>query len=212
MLAPRSHTHVPRYAACLAAALVLAPLPAAAQGVAPNAQALIDAALIEEVRSWLETDLVRLSVETQNARRAGLDQAGIDALDRQWRAEREAADKPLIAATLSSPLSVYLTRVQAGALGLYVEVFVTDEYGMNVGQSAITSDYWQGDEAKFQETFPKGPRAVFIDEPEWDEELKIWRAQLNLSLSDTSGARAIGAATVEINLTELMRRTAVVGG
>lgn len=197
---------------CLLLATTAASAPALAQGAPPRSAALIDEAVIAEVRSWLETEIVRLSVESQNARHAGADAARIEALDATWRAEREAADKPLIAATLSSPLSVYLTRIQAQSYGLYYELFVVDANGLNVGQSGVTGDYWQGDEAKFQETYPLGPDAVFIDEPEWDEDLRIWRAQLNLSVADETGARAIGAATVEINLSELMRRSAVVGG
>ncbi|GGK25872.1 hypothetical protein [Salinarimonas ramus] len=194
----------------LAATAAIAP--ASAQGVPPRAEALIDDAVVAEVRSWLSTEIVRLSVTNQNERYADLDANGISALDAQWVAEREAADKPLIAATLSSPLSVYLTRIQARSLGLYAELFVTDAHGLNVGQSSITSDFWQGDEAKFQETFPKGPDAVFIDEPEWDDEMRVWRAQLNLTIADESGRTPIGAATVEINLTELMRRDGFVGG
>ena len=178
------------------------------QGIAPNPRVLMDAAFIEETRDWLANDIVAMSIEAQNARYAGLDLAAIEALDQQWRAEREVDDQPLIAAKVSNPLSTYLLRIQAGTLGLYTEIFVVDAVGLNVGQSAITSDYWQGDEAKFQETFPNGPQAVFIDEAEWDDERRIWRAQLNLSIADESGARAIGAATVEVNLTELQRRRA----
>ena len=178
------------------------------QGIAPNPRVLMDAAFIEETRDWLANDIVAMSIEAQNARYAGLDLAAIEALDQQWRAEREVDDQPLIAAKVSNPLSTYLLRIQAGTLGLYTEIFVVDAVGLNVGQSAITSDYWQGDEAKFQETFPNGPQAVFIDEAEWDDERRIWRAQLNLSIADESGTRAIGAATVEVNLTELQRRRA----
>ena len=141
----------------LLAVAATASLPALAQGVPPDPQRLIGPAVVAEVRDFLETEIVRLSVESQNERYEGMDLSRIEALDRQWVAEREASDKPLIAATLSSPLSVYLTRVQARALGLYVEIFITDEHGLNVGQSAITSDYWQGDEAKFQKTFPSAP-------------------------------------------------------
>ena len=178
------------------------------QGIAPNPRVLMDAAFIEETRDWLANDIVAMSIEAQNARYAGLDLAAIEALDQQWRAEREVDDQPLIAAKVSNPLSTYLLRIQAGTLGLYTEIFVVDAVGLNVGQSAITSDYWQGDEVKFQETFPNGPQAIFIDEAEWDDERRIWRAQLNLSIADESGARAIGAATVEVNLTELQRRRA----
>lgn len=193
-------------AACLA--MGLAVQPASAQGIAPNPQRLITQAFIEQTRDWLANPIVSLSVEAQTAARGVLPQESIDTLDTQWRAEREADDKPLISATLSSPLSNYLTRVQAGALGLYTEIFITDANGLNVGQSAITGDYWQGDEAKFTNTFPVGPEAVFIDEAEWDEDWQIWRAQLNMSIPNEAGTRAIGAATIEINLTELQRRSA----
>lgn len=181
-------------------------LGANAQGIAPDPQRLITPAFIEETREWLSNPIVPLMVGAQTLRHADLTQADIDALDQQWRAEREVEIQPLISATLSTPLSSYLTRIQAGALGLYTEMFIVDAKGLNVGQSAITGDYWQGDEAKFQNTFPNGPTAVFIDEAEWDDERGIWRAQLNLSIPSEDGTEAIGAATIEINLTELQRR------
>ncbi|WP_428699297.1 hypothetical protein [Stappia sp.] len=180
--------------------------PAAAEPPAPDVTALIDNAFIAQTREWLANPIVPLSIKAQNSLRGDLDQAAIDALDQQWVAERKSDDKPLIAATLSAPLSIYLLRIQAQTLGLYTEIFVMDGNGLNVGQSAITGDYWQGDEAKFQKTFPAGADAVFIDEAEWDEDLKIWRAQLNLTLADPETAQPIGAATVEVNLTELQRR------
>lgn len=188
--------------------LALTATPATAQGIAPDPQELITAEFVEQTREWLANPIVALSVEAQTRARGTLSQESIDALDTQWRAEREAEDKPLISATLSSPLSSYLLRIQAGALGLFTEVFITDANGLNVGQSAITGDYWQGDEAKFANTFPVGPDAVFIDEAEWDEDWQIWRAQLNMSIPDETGTRAIGAATIEVNLTELQRRMA----
>ncbi|ADZ72140.1 hypothetical protein [Polymorphum gilvum] len=191
----------------LAGLLLVAPS-VAAQPAAPDVKALITAEFIAQTREWLANPIVPLSVTAQNELRGKVDQAMIDALDKQWVDERKSEDKPLISATLSAPLSTYLLRIQAQNLGLYTEIFVMDANGLNVGQSAITGDYWQGDEAKFQKTFPVGPQAVFIDEPEWDDEHKIWAVQLNLSLADATGSKAIGAATVEVNLTELQRRNA----
>jgi hypothetical protein len=96
--------------------------------------------------------------------------------------------------------------MQGRSLGLYAEIFIMDQNGLNVGQSSITSDFWQGDEAKFQKTYDVAPDAVFIDEPEFDDEMKIWRGQVNLTVTDADG-KSIGAATVELNLTELARRS-----
>lgn len=177
-----------------------------AQPPAPNAQSLITPSLIAEMRQWIETDIVRISINAQNDRLKKLPQDQIDALDQQWRAERENDDKPLIAATLSNPLSIYLTRLQGRSLGLYAEIFVMDQNGLNVGQSSITGDFWQGDEAKFQKTYDVSADALFIDEPEWDDSAKIWRGQVSFTVTDEG--EPIGAVTMEVNLTELERRTA----
>ncbi len=190
-----------------AAAIVFgAAAPGFAADAPPRADALISPPVIEDIRALLDNDLVQRSVADQNARRGDLAQAEIDELDAQWRAETEADDKPLIAMTLSSPLSSYLTRVQANALGLYAAIFVMDRNGLNVGQSAITGDYWQGDEAKYQETFPVGADAVFVDEPEWLDDFGVWIAQVSLTLSDDRTGAPIGMATIDVNLAELERR------
>lgn len=190
--------------------LAAAPAQSAPQLGGFTPEQLIDDGFIQETRAWLSVPVVEITVARQNERHAGADQSAIDALDQQWRAEREQEDQPLITSVLSNPLSSYLTRIQARSLGLYTEIFVTDRFGLNAGQSAITGDYWQGDEAKFQKTFPVGPDAVFLDEAEFHEASGTWRAQLNMTVRDAAGAPA-GAATVEINLTELARRAAYVG-
>lgn len=188
-------------ALALAASCVLG----AADDVA-SYKALVDDDIVEDVRSLIDMEIVYAAVRSQNARHTDLSQDDITALDDAWRSEREAERQPLIAATLSNPLSAYLTRVQAHAGGLFTEIFVTDEHGLNVGQSAVTSDFWQGDEAKFQNTVPEGPHAVFVDEPEWHEDSETWRLQVNMTVADPQSGAAIGAATFEINLTELARR------
>jgi hypothetical protein len=189
-----------------AAAVCVMISPASAEPAKPNIQSLITPSVVEDMRHWIETDIVRISVGAQNDRLQKLPQDQIDALDTQWRAERESDDKPLIAATLSNPLSVYLVRLQGKSLGLYAEIFVMDQNGLNVGQSSITGDFWQGDEAKFQKTYDVSGDALFIDEPEWDEENKIWRGQVSFTVTDAG--KSIGAVTMEVNLTELERRVA----
>ena len=172
----------------------------------PDPATLVTKDVLTEIRGFIDTDIVRLSIKTQNARLSDLKQDRIDTLDKQWRAERENTDKPLIAATLSNPLSVYLSRVQGRSLGLYAEIFVMDQNGLNVGQSSVTSDFWQGDEAKFQKTYNVSNDAVFIDEAEWDDDAKIWRGQVSFTVVDPASQKSIGAVTVEFNLTELARR------
>lgn len=168
----------------------------------------IEAVVIADIAGILVEPIVAYTVKAQNVRYGDMSQAQIDALDSQWRSETEQAEQPLVSAVLANPTSSYLTRVQAQSIGLYTEIFVMDRNGLNVGQSNISSDFWQGDEAKFQETFPNGAGAVFIDEPEFRDDVGVWAVQVNVTIDE--GGTPIGAATFEINLTELARRRAAV--
>jgi len=172
----------------------------------PVSTSIITPGFVDNLRNSLVQPVTILSVGASNVRHEGVQQAEIDTLDNTWKTEAKSDDQPLIAEILSSPLSSYLLYVQAKSAGLFTEIFVMDKFGLNVGQSSVTSDYWQGDEDKFQKTYAVGPDAVFIDEPEFNEDTKTWRTQVNFTIVDPESKVAIGAATAEINLTELQRR------
>lgn len=178
----------------------LAAAPAAAPPPLPVSYA-------DELRGKVQQEVALISLRAQNARHASVSQADIDRLDAQWRAESEGADQPLIAQLMGSPLSSYLIDIKARSLGLFVEIFVMDEHGLNVGQSSITSDYWQGDEDKFLQTFARGKDAVHLGEIEFDEGYKVWKQQLSFPIVDPGNGELLGAATFEINLTEWERRS-----
>ena len=75
-----------------------------------------------------------------------------------------------------------------------------DNKGLNVGQSDVTSDYWQGDEAKWKKTFLVGPDAVFIDKVEEDESTQQFQSQVSLSIVDPTTKNVIGAVTIGIDV------------
>jgi hypothetical protein len=164
-------------------------------------------AVVAELRAMMVSRVALISLAAQNERLAGMDAAKIDELDKQWRAETESDAQPLIAQLMGNPLSSYLIRKKAESNGLFAEMFVFDAQGMNVGQSSVTSDYWQGDEDKYLKTFTVGPDAVFVDEVEFDDTTKQNRRQVSFAIVDPESGELIGGATVEINIDELERRS-----
>lgn len=164
-------------------------------------------AVVAELRSMMVSNVALISLAAQNQRLASLGQARIDELDKQWRAEAEGDNQPLIAQLMGNPLSSYLIRKKAESNGLFAELFVFDATGMNVGQSSVTSDYWQGDEDKYLKTFAVGPDAVFVDAIEYNDETRQRRRQVNFTIVDPETGESIGGATVEINVDELERRS-----
>ena len=87
---------------------------------------------------------------------------------------------------------------------MITEVIVMDAKGLNVAASGATSDYWQGDEAKYQETYPKGPGAVHFGEVEFDESSQTYQAQISITVTDPDTGRPIGAMTVGVDAEVLL--------
>lgn len=143
------------------------------------------------------------AVKEQNGVTGSYDQAKIDELDGKWREEADAVDQPMIDEVLEKPLSVYLADVQEASGGLFTEIFVMDAKGLNVGQSDVTSDFWQGDEAKWQETFPAGKGAVHISELEQDDSTQTLQSQVSVPVLDPDSGEAIGAVTFGVNVDNL---------
>ena len=74
-------------------------------------------------------------------------------------------------------------RKLVGDDAIIVEAFLMDERGGLVCSTVETSDYWQGDEAKWQRTYEKG-EAVFVDEPALDASTHTFAVQLSVLVSD----------------------------
>lgn len=153
-----------------------------------------------QVRGWISDPALVDAIKTQNSKYASLSQADIDALDKKWRAETSASAKPMINEILGRDASKKLAEIKNGGEGLFTEIFVMDNKGLNVAQSDPTSDYWQGDEGKWQKTFLTGPDGLFIDEVEFDESTQTYQAQVSVSIADPDSGEAIGAITIGVNV------------
>ena len=148
-----------------------------------------------------DPDLVA-AITAQNATTGGYEDAKIDALDKQWRAEVDAGSKPLIDATLATPASKALAAAMQASGGLITEIFATDAKGLNVAQATMTSDYWQGDEDKFTEVFPKGADGLFVSDVEQDESTQTYQCQVSITVTDASGT-PIGTITAGVDVGKL---------
>ncbi len=78
-----------------------------------------------------------------------------------------------------------------------VEAFLTDGRGALVCASRETSDYWQGDEAKWQKTYGEGKR-LYVDEAAQDVSTGVYAIQLSVLVSN--GAAKAGALTLTLRI------------
>ena len=188
----------------LAAGLVAALPAAGALAVEADVEAKAREYMESMVAAWMADPLIVEAVKAQNAEHAGLTDADIAELDDAWIAEADTGGGALFEAMLANPVSQLLIEQEASAGGLVVQMWVMDNRGLNVGQTALTGDLNQGDEAKWLDTYGVGAGAIHVSDVEFDAEVQAYVVQSSMTVVDPATGEAIGAVTVGINAEFLM--------
>ncbi len=160
------------------------------------------AAQLQKVDRWLpalrrmasDPEVIQ-AVQAQNAR--GVPLSSIQEQDAAWRATTGMTG--FQQRVLTSACSRALNRHAKGLGRAMAEAFAMDGQGALVGATRRTSDYWQGDEDKFQVPYRRG--TVLREKPFFDDSSQSYVIQISLPVSD--GTRTIGALTVALSLLDL---------
>lgn len=184
-------------AVLLASFLPLAAFQPANTPASPDLDAVI-AAEVEQIRTWAKDATLVQAVREQNALEVPLSR--IRSIDISWQTATD--DNPRLQALLKKPCS---KRLQALATGEgYPEAFVMDDQGALVCTTGKTSDYWQGDEDKWQKSFAEGRGALFVAEPQLDESSGKKLVQVSVPILDAG--KAIGVLNAGIAYDALRQR------
>lgn len=171
----------------------------AVPAIASDPSSAMSAYVRDSILTWTGDPAIVDAVIARNSETAGLSEAEIIDLDNAWRAEVGTESTPTIDSVLGNGASEFLREHVAASGGLITELFVMDARGLNVASSGVTSDYWQGDEAKFQETHGVGSDGFHVGEVEFDESAQTYQGQVSFTLNDPETGAAIGAVTVGLN-------------
>ncbi|MCP4116698.1 MAG: hypothetical protein GY737_15060 [Desulfobacteraceae bacterium] len=153
--------------------------------------------LANSVLAKLGTDpVIVAAVNAENAKGKTLTQ--IKEKDEKWRNTPGIVN--YMNAIMESQCGKHLRTLQNSA-PYYLEIFVMDNQGANVAMTDKTSDYWQGDEAKFQKAYNNGKGAVFVDDVEFDDSSQAYLSQVSVPVKD--GGRVIGSITFGIDLDKI---------
>ncbi len=136
------------------------------------------------------------AVKKENAK--GKTLAQIQETDAKWKNTPGVAD--YMQAIMDSACGKHLRTLQESET-YYSEIFVMDNQGANVAMTDKTSDYWQGDEAKFKNSFNGGKGDVFVDEVEFDDSSQAYLSQVSVPVLDNG--KVIGAITFGIDIDKI---------
>lgn len=157
----------------------------------------LPAAVHQEIKilqtTWATNPVVINAIKEQNAKNVSLTE--IKKLDESWRSTSGLG--AFMIPYLDNPAAEELARLEETA-GYVQESFAMDNQGGLVAATTKTSDYWQGDEAKFIESFKDGKGAVHVGEIEFDNSAQAYLVQVSIPVMD--GGKAIGAITIGIDV------------
>lgn len=151
--------------------------------------------VLPEIKAIAANPDVVAAVKAQNARGLSLD--AIKATDGKWIA---ATGGPEGKTMLESAVSNTLLAAEK-AKPYFTETILTDNQGANVAISAMTSDYWQGDEPKFVKAWANGKGDDYIARAKKDESSGAVVSQVSVPVMD--GGKAIGTLTIGVNVQAL---------
>lgn len=158
-------------------------------------QKVIDLANSKLVALGADPVIVK-SVKDENAK--GKTLAQIQDKDAKWKDTAGIVD--YMQALMDSECGKHIAGIQNSA-PYYAEIFVMDNQGANVAMTDKTSDYWQGDEAKFKKSFNGGAGSVFVDEVEFDDSTQAYLVQVSVPVKD--GDKTVGAITFGIDVEKI---------
>lgn len=169
-----------------------------AWGEAPSNSEIMDALNVKviAIQKIAAKPIMIDAVKQQNAKNISLDQ--IQKMDQEWMGSK--ALSPLKVSMYESPAGVYLKNLVLASQGQFNEAFLTDNKGANVAAYPMTTDYWQGDEDKFSQSFDNGQGKVYISPVKYDNSSQTNAAQISVPVLDEKNQN-IGVLIIGVSLT-----------
>lgn len=167
---------------------------ATAQSEEKVPQAVYD--LAETLKDWGNNSVLVTAVKEQNAKGSSLDE--IKSKDEAWM--KTVGVDSFMDSLMNNAAATELKKLESSQ-PYFLEVFLMDQQGANVAMTNKTSDYWQGDEAKFTKSYNGGAGGLDIGKVKFDKSSQAYLVQVSVPVMD--GTTAIGAITIGINLDEL---------
>ncbi len=153
--------------------------------------------IIEFARStlikWGTDPIIVKAVKEENSKGKTLDK--IKEIDKKWMSTPGVDE--FMKSLMDNECGRHLQKLQKSA-PYYAEIFVMDNQGANVCMSDKTSDYWQGDEDKFIESYKGGKGGIHISDIIFDKSSQCYLVQVSVPVKD--GNKVIGAITIGIDV------------
>ena len=152
---------------------------------------------LEKMLPMCTNEIFVKETEAQNAKNVTLDE--IKKIDDQWQKAEE--ELPIQKEKLNNTCA-QTCKEFGKATPAVAELFVMDNQGANVGQMNLTSDYWQGDEPKWKNSYNGGTGGVDAGDLKFDKSCNAETQQISLPIVAKDG-KVVGSFCMGIVVSKL---------
>jgi len=149
----------------------------------------------KDLMPLLQHKAILEAISAQNKKKLSLKK--IEAIDTKWI--RTAGYDDFMRKLMTNDCANILKKAMK-KYNYILEAFIVDAQGAIVCMLDKTSDYWQGDEAKFTKAFNNGKGEVFIDKVRFDESAQAYTSQISLPIVKDKKVIGVGTFGVNVNL------------
>ncbi|MDO8523225.1 MAG: hypothetical protein Q7S12_03025, partial [bacterium] len=164
--------------------------------LSPEIEAVLSQKMMT-VEALAKDPIILKEVALINEKNKNLTSAEITALDNKWRASKGIDD--FIKPFLTNKTAVQLFAFQEKNPG-FPEIFVTDKYGLNVGQTDKTSDYYQADEDWWVNAYANGIGKSYHGAIEFDDSAQSEAISIYVPIKDPSSSAVVGVIKAVLSI------------
>ncbi len=161
---------------------------------------------IEAMQDYTHNRFLRESIKKSNTEFDKMDniEAYIRQKDSEWISASEEEETPFMQQLLNNALSRELKEKvvfyeESSGFKVYSEIFVTNKYGVVIGSSGKTSDYFQADEKWYQNAIKA--KDLSVEDIGYDKSAKYYSSDIIIGVHNKKG-EFVGVLKAVLNIEE----------
>jgi len=168
---------------------------------------------INDLTDYSKTDIVQKTLLESNREFGEFEdiQGYISQQEDDWQSVSEETITPFMQSLISNELAEDIRKNFVDKINpktghsVFAELFLTNEYGANIGQSGKTSDYRQDDENWWQKTKVDG---ISIGKTEYDKSVKADIIPIGVRITDNDG-NFVGVLKAALSVRSIIREAEI---
>ncbi|MCG7198597.1 transporter substrate-binding domain-containing protein [Marinobacter pelagius] len=128
-------------------------------------------------------------------------------IDRNWQAQAPERAIPLAQRILELPASQALREWKSVHPGLVTEILVINRSGTIAAMSRLSSDFWQGDEAKFNRAMsgPESVRELYVSPIRFDASTSRFQIMVSSAIIPAGGGEPLGVVVLGLDVEKALK-------